>query len=79
MSCLRQRNLTVTPEQQEFLKANHGKYNNVELARMLHISYNIVHNNLRLMGLVKTKFQQGKVVTMEGYFDVDSFGKQYIY
>lgn len=74
-----QKNLTITKEQQQFLKANHGKMNNAMLAKMLGLTYNKTHNNLRLLGLVEPKKSTAKVVNFKKYFDVDKFGKQYQY
>lgn len=74
------RNLTISKEQQEFVKANFGKMNISELSKMLGFNYGKVHKNLRLMGLVKTRGEhQAKVVKMAGYFDIDEFAKHYEY
>jgi hypothetical protein len=72
-----QKNKTITKAQEKFIKANKGKMNNVELAKMLGLPYNKLHNNLRLMGLVKTKITP--VVQMNGYFDEQAFFKHYEY
>jgi len=73
-------NITLSPEQVEFVKANHGKMNIGKLSKMLGLTYNKVHNNMKLMGLcTQRKSTQAKVVKMEGYFDMDEFAKQYNY
>ncbi len=72
-----QRNITLTAEQQEFIKSNHGKVNIGTLSKMLGLKYNKVHNNLQLMGLVESRKNTAKVVKMDGYFDVDHFQRTY--
>ena len=74
-----QHNITISPEQVEFVKTNFGKINNSELAKMLGLSYNKTHNNLRLLGLVTPRKDTGKVVKMDGYFDEEDFFKHYQY
>jgi len=71
-------NITLSPDQAEFVKANHGKMNIGTVSKMLGLTYNKVHNNMKLMGLV-TPRKQVKVVKMEGYFDVEKFGEYYNY
>lgn len=71
-----QKNLTVSKEQMDLIKANHKKISNREIAVMLGITYNKLHNNLRFVGLVKSK---AKVVKMDGYFDEEAFFKHYAY
>jgi len=71
-------NITITPEQVEFVKSNHGTMNIGQLSKMLGLTYNKVHNNMKLMGLV-TPRKEAKVVKMEGYFDMDEFSKHYTY
>ena len=71
-------NKTISPEQEEFIKSNFGKMNISALSKMLGLTYNKVHNNMKLMGLC-TPRKQAKVVKMEGYFDMDEFAKHYNY
>jgi len=78
MAHYQQKNITVTPEQVEFLKQNHGKINNATLAKMLGLTYNKTHNNLRVIGLVKP-YKETPVVDFNEYFDIDKFGKLYDY
>lgn len=72
-----QRNITFTNEQQEYVKANHGKVNIGTLSKMLGLKYNKVHNNLQLMGLVESRKNTAKIVKMRGYFDIDDFQRKY--
>jgi len=74
-----QKNITVTEEQMKFIESNFGKMPIGQIAKMLGIGYNKVHNNLRMVGKVKTL--QAKVVSFEknGYFDVDRFAQYYNY
>lgn len=74
-----QLNITISPEQVEFVKANHGKMNIGELSKMLGLTYNKVHNNMKLMGLCTPRKRTVKIVKMEGYFDMDEFAKHYNY
>lgn len=80
-----QRNVTISKEQELFAKANYGKMTNIALAKMLGIGYGKTLNNLKVMGLYEPKgitqlsFNFCKVVDMQEYFDVDSFGKYYDY
>jgi hypothetical protein len=70
-----QKQITLTPEQREFVESNLGKMDIGSIAKMLGLGYNKVHNNLRLMGKVKLR-PKAKVVQMKGYFDVDTFYKE---
>ena len=73
-----QKNVTLTEEQQKFATDNYGKMNNVEIAKMLGLSYNKLYFNLRVIGLIK---EQAKVINIDtnGYFDVDKFAELYRY
>jgi len=73
-----QQNITISKEQAEFVKSNHGKMNIGSISKMLGLTYNKLHNNMRLMGLVTPK-KQAKVVKMKGYFNIDDFAKHYTY
>lgn len=75
MSYRKQTNITLNEEQKKFVLDNFGKMNIGEISKMLGLGYNLVHNNLRVMGKVKTKMT--KVIKMDGMFDIDSFGKFY--
>lgn len=72
-----QKNVTITPEQEAFAKANYGKMNNTQLAKMLGLNYGKTLNNLRVMGLYQPNPYNGILVEMKDYFDVDEFGKYY--
>lgn len=73
----RQKNITINNQQREIVEANHGKIRNRALAKMIGVTYNVLHKNLVLMGKVKTR--QAPVIKMEGYFDEKSFFKKYKY
>jgi len=70
-----QQNVSLTPDQVEFVKANKDKMNVGELAKMLGLTYGKVHNNLKVLGLVKRR--KAVVVKMDGYFDVEEFQYRY--
>lgn len=72
-----QKNVTITPEQAEYVKANYGKMSNAMLAKMLGISYNKTIQNLRVLKLHTPKPYGGIVVVMKDFFDVDKFSKYY--
>jgi len=72
-------NKTISPEQEDFIKANHGNMNIATLSKMLGLTYNKCHNNMKLMGLCTPRKKENKVVKMEGYFDIDTFEKYYNY
>lgn len=74
-----QKNQTITDEQRKFAEANIGKMHIGEISKMLGISYNKLHNNLRLLGLVGSRKHEAVVVDFNEYFDIDSFGKYYNY
>lgn len=72
-----QKNITITEEQLELVKKYHKKICNREIAAMIGVTYNKLHNNLRVVGLVKE--HGAKVVDFEkdGLFDVDGFKRKY--
>jgi hypothetical protein len=72
-----QTGITITPEQQELIKANHSKMNRAALARLIGESYSKTVNNIRAMGLSKVK--KARVIQMEGYFNEETFFKEYRY
>lgn len=71
-----QRNITVSPEQKKFIEENYNKMSIGQLSKMLGLTPNKTYNNMKIIFNMPTK---GKVVPMEGYFDVDAFGKLYNY
>ena len=77
MDYRKQKNLTITKEQADFIIANDGNMSISKLSKMLGISSNKVINNRYVLGLVK--HEQAKVVQFDkdGYFDVDKFGRYY--
>lgn len=72
-----QKKITLPQEKIEVVTENFGKMKNRELARMIGVTYGILHNNLRLLGFVKTKHVEEEV--SPDMFDVDDFGKHYAY
>lgn len=72
-----QKNNTVSKEHLEYIKSKHGKMTIGEISATLGLTYNIVHNNMRVCNLVKPR--QAKIINFEknGYFDIDQFGKLY--
>ncbi len=71
----KQKFLTITKEQQDFIDLNFGKMNLGSLAKMLGMGYGKLWCNLELLG--KVKKQKAKIIKMDGYFDVDQFAKYY--
>jgi hypothetical protein len=74
-----QKNITLSPEQEKYVKENAGKMTNGKIAIALGITYNKLHKNMGLMGLVKRKGDIAKVISMEGYFDTNKFFSYYRY
>jgi len=74
-----QKRVTVSNEQIAFIKSNHGKMSLSQISKMLGLSVGVVHNNMRVVGLIKPK--QAKIINFDrnGYFDVDEFQKLYNY
>lgn len=72
-----QKNITLNEEQLKFVKDNHGKMNLGQIAKMLGLGYTKVHRNTLLLGMVKPRKQTAKVITIEGYFDIDEEAKRY--
>lgn len=74
-----QKNITVTKEQAEYIKTHHGGVSISEISKMLGLTPNKTHNNMRLLGLVSARKNTGKIVKMNGYFDDEEFFKKYKY
>lgn len=77
-----QNNITLNKKQLDYVNSHFGKMSIGKISAALGIGYGKIHNNLRLMGKVKTfepKKEQASVIEMRGYFDVDKFGKNYTY
>lgn len=87
MEYRKQRNITFTPEQENFAKENYGKMEHKQLAKLIGVKYGKTLINLKLMGLhvTKNEIEKGqsysfcKVVKFKKYFDIDGFGKYYNY
>lgn len=75
----KQRNLTISDEQREFIQHNDGKVDVGTLAVMLGLSYNKVQHNRRVLGLVKQRAKVIKMVTVndDELFDLEEFAKAY--
>ena len=74
-----QKNLTITKQQADYIKANRANMSISELSKMLGLTTNKVHNNMRLIGLVTPRKNTAKVVAMDGYFDSEAFFEHYKY
>jgi len=75
-----QKNFTLSPDLlNKVIEMYDNKITINQICKELGLTYNKVHNNLRLAGKVKTL--QPRVLHFEknGYFDVDSFTKYYSY
>ena len=72
------KNMTLTPNQEKYVKANYKRMTIKEMARNLSINIGLVNNNMRLMGLSKTATRAQVIelpATKAGYFDIDAYGK----
>ncbi len=69
------KNLTITKKQEAKLRRWHGKINNREIAQKLGLTYNVLYNNIKVLGLHKSKGKECKA----GYFDIDKWAKEFIY
>jgi len=75
-----QKNFTLPKEQLDtVIEMYENKITINQICKEMGLTYNKVHNNLRLAG--KVKQLQPRVLHFEknGYFDVDSFTKYYSY
>jgi hypothetical protein len=70
-----QKNVTLSIEQEIFLKENFGKLNLGEIAKSIGVTYNKLHNNARLLGLVKSRVPVN--VNENGVFNEELFFKHY--
>ena len=73
-------NFSITPDQQEFIRANFSEMGRTDLARKLGISKGKLDGNLRLMrGELKFRkmTRQPKKQTSGEYFDLKEFAKYY--
>lgn len=71
-----QKNLTIDKKYISFIEENFGKMNIRQIADSIGVTYNKLHNNLRVMGKVKTKTQIPVKVSSKK-FDADDFFKNY--
>lgn len=72
-----QKNVTLSIEQEIFLKENFGKLNLGEIAKSIGVTYNKLHNNARLLGLVKSRIHINE--DKNGVFNEESFFKHYTF
>ena len=72
-----QQNITITEDQVKVVKEKFGTVKNHLLAKEIGVNYGKLSSNLRLLGL--TKPRTAKIIQMEGYFDINKFGKHYQY
>jgi len=72
-----QHNITLSDDQIEVIKSEFGKVKNAELAKKIGVTYNKLHNNLRLMKLVVTR--EDTECHIEGNFNLREFAKHYKY
>lgn len=72
----RQFNVTMPESDIAFVKENFGKKSIRQIASHLGINYSTLHNNLRVMGYVKSK---EKHQIPNDCFNVDEFSKLYQY
>lgn len=71
-----QKNITLTESQLNFAKENFGRMRIRDISNSLGLNYGKVHNNLRLIGLVKDC--KPKEFENEGeFFNVEKFGQLY--
>lgn len=73
----KQKNITISQEQVEFIKNNKGKMSISMLSKMLGLTMNKVHNNMKVLKLHKPRT---KVVKMnKRFFNEQEFFKKYKY
>ncbi len=73
-----QKFLTISPDKIPLIKENHGKIKNRDLAKIIGVSYNKLHNNLRILGFVHRRDGSQPKLSND-YFNVEEFGKHYSY
>ena len=75
-----QKNFTVTKEQLAIIVERYENKTPIkQICKELGLTYNKVHNNLRLAGKVKPLQPREAQFESNGYFDVNRFGKYYSY
>lgn len=78
MPSFTQKNFTIPEDKRKIIEENYPQITIAEIARRIKYSHNTVKNNMRLMGLVKTKpstIKKDKV--KRGYFNEIEFAKAY--
>jgi len=53
----------------------HKQIKNRAIAQKLGLTYNVLYNNIKVLGLHKSKRKECKA----GYFDIDKWAKEFIY
>lgn len=75
-----QKNITLSDSQKEFLLGNFPIKDLKTISKELKLNYGKVHNNARLLGLVKPlQIKEVKIDNGNGYFDEELFFKLYNY
>ncbi len=75
----KQINLTLTKDQEEYLLENRGKMPMVEIAKHLKIKIGKLTHNARMLNLTNEPRRITPVFDLNGYFNVEAFGKYYNY
>lgn len=75
----RQINLTISEEHQKYLLENWNNMSLNKLSRELKITPGKLSHNAKVLKLVKDYSHRTPVFELNGYFDVDKFGKYYSY
>lgn len=70
-----QKNITLSEDQLRYLKDNFNKKCFRDISSFLGVTYNKLHNNARLLGMVKTRSCADKGTG--DLFDEDNFFKNY--
>lgn len=65
-------NISLTEQEQEYVRNNHGKISIKKMERETGISYTKLHTNIRIMGLRKPVVKDLDFET-NGFFDIDKW------
>ncbi len=72
-----QRRLSITEEQKNYLLENRGKISMTQIAKDLNLTIGKLSHNARILNLTNKTNRLAPVIEMDGYFNVDAFGKYY--
>lgn len=75
----KQKRLTITDSQVEFVKSNVGVLRKNKMAQRLGITYNKLNHNYSVLGLPKLRIVKAKVVNMGTNFNDNEFFNHYKY